>query len=186
MSKNYKKVQIGTAPKYGKRAKAVFADENIIAGDVIAIFSGDIISFDECIERIRAGKEDQADSLQVGFELDMDLDRLSNSFNHSCDPNAGHRKISELIAIRDIKKGEEITYDYSATIGPNVTTDVWTMECACGTKKCRKVIANVLSVPKKQLQSYIKAGSLQDYIKRELEIIRINGGVPPKYKKIII
>ncbi len=186
MSKSYKKVQIGTAPKYGKRAKAVFADENIKAGDVIAVFSGDIISFDECIERIRAGKEEQADSLQVGFELDMDLDRLSNSFNHSCDPNAGHRKVSELIAIRDIRSGEEITYDYSATIGPNVTSDVWTMECGCGTKKCRQIISNVLSIPKNQLQKYRKIGALQDYIKRELEIIRLNGGVPPKYKKIKI
>lgn len=186
MSKSYKNVQIGTAPKYGKRARAVFADEDISAGEVIAVFSGDIISFDECIERIRTGKEEQADSLQVGFELDMDLDRLSNSFNHSCDPNAGHRKISELIAIRDIRRGDEITYDYSATIGPNVTSGVWTMECSCGTKKCRKIISNVLSIPKKQLEKYQKAGTLQDYIKRELEIIRVNGGIPPKYKKIKI
>lgn len=186
MSISNKKVRIDTAPQYGERAKAVFADENIKTGEIITIFKGDIISFDECIERIRSGKEEQADSLQVGFELDMDLDKLSNSFNHSCDPNAGHRKVSELIAIRDIAKGEEITFDYSATIGPNVTSDVWNMECRCGSKKCRGTISNILSIPKGQVDKYRKAGALQDYIKRELEIIKLNGGKPPKYKKITI
>lgn len=164
----------------------MYAGQNIKKGQVIHLLYGDIVSFDECIERIRAGSEAQDDSLQVGFELDMILEDMGHFFNHSCDPNAGVRKISELIAIKDIKRGEEITFDYSSTIGPNVTSEVWTMECLCGSRNCRKLVSNVLSIPKKQIKHYRDSDALQDYMKRELEIIKMNGGVPPKYKKIIV
>lgn len=172
--------------KAGSRGRGVFAQEAIKRGSPIYLLSGEIVTFDECIVRIRAGEEAQDDSLQIGYELDMILEGTSHFFNHSCDPNAGVRKISELVAIRDIEKGEEITFDYSATIGPNVTEKVWTLDCLCGAKNCRKIVSNVLSIPKKQLKSYKDSDALQDYIKRELEIIKMNGGIPPKYRKIII
>jgi len=181
MIKKYPKFSIRDTGKYGI---GVYADENIKKGTLIKVFNGEIISFDECIKRIQVGMEAQTDSLQVGLEQDMDLDELSRTFNHSCDPNAGHRKIAELIAIRNIKKGEEITYDYSATIGPNIPKSLWQMKCKCGSKICRKMIGNVLTIPKKQLDRYKRAGSLQDYIKNELKIISMNGGKLPKYNKI--
>ncbi len=177
------KIQIRKTKKYGN---AVFAKEDIAKGKVIHIFSGEVITFDECIERIRAGTEAQTDTLQVGLELDMDLDEISRSFNHACEPNAGLRKISEMVAIRDIKTGEEITYDYSATIGPNIPKSLWTMDCLCEAKKCRKVISNVLTIPREQLKKYISADGVQEYIKRELEIIKLCGGKLPRYKKIKI
>ncbi|MFA5888845.1 MAG: SET domain-containing protein-lysine N-methyltransferase [Candidatus Paceibacterota bacterium] len=183
ISKKHPKFIVKDTGKYGM---GVFTDENIKKGTVIKVFNGEIINFDECIKRIHTGAEIQSDSLQVGLEMDMDLDELSRTFNHSCDPNAGHRKISELIAIRNIKRGEEITYDYSATTGPNIPKSLWTMKCKCGSKICRKTIGNVLTIPKKQLDKYKRAGALQDYIKKELEIIKKNGGKLPKYKKIII
>jgi hypothetical protein len=116
----------------------------------------------------------------------MDLDEFSRAFNHSCDPNAGIRKTSELIAIEDILKGEEITYDFSSTVGPNVPSSVWEMQCHCGSEKCRKVLGNVLSLPKVQLEKYRRAGALQDYIIEELRSIEKSGGKLPQYKKIVI
>jgi len=183
MTKKQKKFIIKDTFKHGR---GVFANQNIKKGEIIHILSGEVISFDECIERIKAGKENQDDSLQVDLEMDMDLDELSRTFNHSCDPNAGVRKVSELFAIRNIKKGEEITYDYSATIGPNIPDSLWGMKCLCKSKKCRKTIRNVLSIPKKQLDEYKKIGSLQDYMKKELNLIELAGGKLPKYNKIII
>lgn len=167
----------------GKYGMGVFANENIKKRMVIKVLTGEIITFDECIKRIQSGKEEQTDSLQVGLELDMDLDELSRTFNHSCDPNAGLSKTSELIAIKDILKGEEITYDYSATVAPNISSSLWKIRCKCGTAKCRKILKNVLSIPKKQLEEYRRAGVLQDYIKTELGIIKKLGKLP-KYKKI--
>jgi uncharacterized protein len=188
-SKNYSKNLEFKIKNTGKYGKGVFALENIKKGRIIKILSGEIISFDECIKRIKKGKERQSDSLQVGLELDMDFDTLSNTFNHSCNPNAGIRKTSELFALRNIKKGEEITYDYSATIGPNIPLSLWSMRCKCGAKNCRKIVGNVLTIPDKILQKYKKLGALQDYMKVELKKIKKdkNGKyLLPKYKKIII
>ncbi|MBD3247639.1 SET domain-containing protein-lysine N-methyltransferase [Candidatus Pacearchaeota archaeon] len=55
-----------------------------------------------------------------------------NCFNHSCEPNT---KMGEFcdVAIRDIKKGEEITTNFEAEDRP----DAEKMKCNCGSKKCR-------------------------------------------------
>ena len=59
--------------------------------------------------------------------------------NHSCEPNLGIRNKREFVALRDIKPGDELTFDYS------ITEDEieWTMNCACGEKECRKVIRSI-------------------------------------------
>ena len=170
----------------GKYGVGVFAAEDIKKGTTIATLCGEIIGFDECLKRIKAGKEEQTDSLQVGLERDMDLDEFSRIFNHSCQPNAGLRRTSELIAISRIKRGREITYDYSATVGPNIPKQLWTMRCRCRSKNCRKSIGNVLTVPKKQLDKYRKAGALQDWVRVELDEITRNGGQLPNYKRWVI
>ncbi|MFH1638985.1 MAG: SET domain-containing protein [Chloroflexota bacterium] len=69
--------------------------------------------------------------------------------NHSCDPNAGMRNDRDLIAFKDIKKGEEIFLDYAM----NNTTD-WTMECHCGSKNCRKIIGNFNMLPEETKKRY--------------------------------
>jgi hypothetical protein len=80
------------------------------------------------------------------------------------------RKRSELFALRDILPGEEITYDYSSTVGPNITADMWTMKCSCGASVCRKTIGNVLSIPEDRFHMYLKAGALQDHILAALKL----------------
>ena len=63
--------------------------------------------------------------------------------NHSCNPNTYVKfkiiAISDVYALRDIKKGEELTYDYGVTAmdGFNIK---WVMNCRCGIKNCRKKI----------------------------------------------
>jgi hypothetical protein len=54
--------------------------------------------------------------------------------NHSCDANTYVSNFCD-IAKRDIKKGEEITTDYSETM----ISDEY-MVCKCGSKNCRKII----------------------------------------------
>ena len=170
----------------GKYGIGVFAAEDIKKGTIITTLRGEVIGFEDCLERIRAGEEKQTDSLQVGLERDMDLDEFSRTFNHSCHPNAGLRKTSELIAICNIKRGSEITYDYSATVGPNIPKRLWTMRCRCGSENCRKYIGNVLTIPKQQINKYRKAGALQDWIRVELDAIARNGGQLPRYRAWVI
>lgn len=58
--------------------------------------------------------------------------------NHSCDPNvyvrttAGDRLV---VALRDIRKGEEIAYDYCIN---GYGDTIWT--CHCGSARCRRSI----------------------------------------------
>ncbi len=56
--------------------------------------------------------------------------------NHSCEANTNPMNESD-IAIRDIKKGEEITADYTKENVPNLN-----MKCNCGSKNCKGIINN--------------------------------------------
>jgi SET domain-containing protein len=53
--------------------------------------------------------------------------------NHSCEPNTNPTEKGD-VAIRDIKKGEEITTDYSKD------SEGINMKCNCGSKKCKRTI----------------------------------------------
>jgi SET domain-containing protein len=55
--------------------------------------------------------------------------------NHSCDANTHVVNFSDVCK-RDIKKGEEITGDYSEDSVPDTR-----IKCNCGSKKCRKIIS---------------------------------------------
>lgn len=57
--------------------------------------------------------------------------------NHSCDANTYSKNFCDF-AKRDIKKGEEITANYSETMAPEEC-----MECKCGSKNCKKIIKAV-------------------------------------------
>lgn len=52
--------------------------------------------------------------------------------NHSCDPNTALSGL-DLIALRDIHRGEELTIDYAAFSNP----DAAPFECVCGATNCR-------------------------------------------------
>lgn len=54
--------------------------------------------------------------------------------NHSCEANTTVKNDSD-VAVRDIKKDEEITSDYIKTKGGS------SFECKCGSRKCRKIIS---------------------------------------------
>ena len=145
--------------------KGVFAGEDIFRGGVIFILNGEMVSFDECRRKVLQGEVRVDDPLQIGEKAFLILDELSYLFNHCCVPNAGLRKRSELFALRNISKGEEITYDYSTTVAPNIDATMWTMRCKCQAKNCRKEIRNILLIPSNVLEKYIKENAVQDYMK---------------------
>ena len=72
---------------------------------------------------------------------------LASYINHSCDPNCITKYYSlkkrDIIAVRDIKKGEELTVDYSTGAiygfgkGGFVTEEGSIMKCKCGSRNCR-------------------------------------------------
>ena len=155
------KFEVKKTDRYGL---GVYALEKIENGETITVLTGEKIIEKDCDRMIDEGVLNNDDPLQIDTNFYYILDHTSHSFNHSCDPNAGLKKQSTLFALRDILPGEEITYDYSTTVDPNNFTFTTMNNCLCGSPKCRKVLGNVLTIPKDKLDFYKKNGALQDYI----------------------
>jgi SET domain-containing protein len=80
--------------------------------------------------------------------------------NHSCNPNV-YIKNKNIYAMQDIKKGQEIFFDYSINAldfdnpihGVNFS---WKMKCNCGSKNCRKIVeGNFFKLPKGLQKKYL-------------------------------
>jgi len=85
------------------------------------------------------GLDDNWHAMQVGPDLWLcsSGDCLDECVNHSCEPNAGFVTGEPvLFALRDISAGEEVTWDYSTSLGEVG----WTLKCACGSPSCRAII----------------------------------------------
>ena len=101
--------------------------------------------------------------VQIGLDLyigpSYDFD---DYINHSCDPNGGlvvNGNVAYLKAVRDINKGEEITFDYSTTLNE----DRWEMDCDCDTPLCRKRVRDFKHLPDLIRQKYIDLGVVPIY-----------------------
>jgi hypothetical protein len=151
----------------------VFAKRKIEKGQSIHLLTGELCSIEEILKRVDEGKEAESDPLEVDDEKYLDLDELSRTFNHSCDPNAFIRGKNELIALRDIKTGEEITFDYSITMNDNedkikkAGRSLWKCECRCGSKNCRGIIDQFKTLPKEVQIFYIKNKFMPDFMLKQ-------------------
>ena len=127
--------------------KGLFAGENIKKGEVIRRITG-VMKF-----KVNKNKKDALDNPNwIGVAQDqwIDPDKFFKFINHSCDPTAGVKGRFICVALRDIKEGEEITFDYS-TIEAD---DLWEMKCCCGSKKCRKNIRSIKYLPVSNFKKY--------------------------------
>lgn len=82
-------------------------------------------------------------SIQVGVDLHLesfgkdasDLGSAWRYLNHSCEPNA-RMEGRDLVALRAIASGEQVTFDYNANEWDMATPFL----CACGAAQCRGLI----------------------------------------------
>lgn len=125
---------VGPHP-YGR---GLFAARNIEPGETVLRFRGQLIDFQRSVN-----PRFERYCVQVGpdrYTLTWAPERF---INHSCDPNLGFSDERTLSAIRPIREGEELTFDYSTSMAENS----WTMECGCGTIRCRKLIGDFVDLP---------------------------------------
>jgi D-alanine-D-alanine ligase len=75
--------------------------------------------------------------------------------NHSCDANTGLDGLN-VIALRSIKKNEELTLDYSQFLDESMEP----FTCICGSENCREKIAGVPgnSVNQREQRIYVANG----------------------------
>lgn len=139
--------------------KGIVATQNITKGEIIFKFAGPILSLKEFFDKYETNDDNV---LQIDTDRFMDVIEPYVYVNHSCDPNAGVRNYGVLFALKEIKVGEEIFFDYSTT----VDDVIWSMECRCGSKICRGVIGDFLTVPHERKLYYLDNNALLTHIKR--------------------
>ncbi|MBS3075537.1 SET domain-containing protein [Candidatus Pacearchaeota archaeon] len=150
--------------------KGVFTKRPIKKGERICFMKGKICTINQMSALVDCDLEEGSDPLGIDDELYMDLDELHRSINHCCNPNSFLRGKNELIALRDIEKGEEIFYDYSTTMNDNkekiekLGGELWTMECKCNSENCRGIVSQFKDLPKNLQNYYLKNKFVPNFI----------------------
>lgn len=121
--------------KYGL---GVFATKDISVGEFISSFDGKFYEAPNAMALPNdppayAGRH--AIEYREGCWRDGQIDRIARYVAHSCDPNCGIYNLFDIVTMRDIKSGEEITWDYAMSEDSD-----FRMDCLCGKPSCRGVV----------------------------------------------
>ena len=143
--------------------QGVFANVPIEPRETIFYLTGKLIRFDEA-----AAATHGEYSIQIGIDSYVDPYSPARYLNHSCAPNSGFVDEIRLIALRQIKPGEEIQFDYSTTM----LERYWELDCSCGVSQCRQRIRDFDLIPIALQTHYLRLGIVQDFIVNEIDSVR--------------
>ena len=156
----------GFIVKKNHKGMGVYSNRNFKRNEILIKFKGKLFHKTQIPTNMH-GVNDHY--MQVGIDLYLGPSgRIDDYFNHSCKPNAGLLfKDNEiyLTAIDDIKKDEEITWDYSTTL---FDTD-WTMHCDCNEPNCRKIVSEFNLLDKDLQQKYLELNVIAPYLKHNIQ-----------------
>jgi hypothetical protein len=128
-----------------KFGKGLFAATHLAANTIVCTVKGPILSFQQTI----AFQECESHYLQVEQDQYILCEAPFLYSNHSCEPNCALNAQLQMFTLRDIEQDEELLWDYSTSM----LERHWTMECACNTPSCRKIIQDFDLLPE-LLQAY--------------------------------
>tara|TARA_B100000965_G_C19566434_1_gene747063 strand:- start:1176 stop:1622 length:447 start_codon:yes stop_codon:yes gene_type:complete len=118
--------------------KGLYASRSIKDRTKIIEYKGKIITKKKVEENPKFDNEKAIYLFNINKKYDLDGDfkfNIARLINHSCDPNCevyGTGLKVWVYAIKDIKKDEELTYDYGFSYDENYKD----FPCKCGSKKC--------------------------------------------------
>lgn len=124
--------------KSGINNLGLFAKSDIKKGEKVIEYKGRKFTHKQVEEndRFDNSKAIYLFTLNERYVLDGDTKiNTAKYINHSCDPNCEVDIIKGkiwIIAIKDIKKGDELSYDY----GFGYDADFRQFPCKCGSKNC--------------------------------------------------
>ena len=159
-----RKIQV---KKSGVHGKGVFAARDIVKGEIIIEYVGEIISAQEAEDRHPHDPNDPNHTFYFQVDDDKVIDALhgGNSarwINHCCTPNCKPEVIEDRVFIKakkDISAGSELNYDYGLIIDEPITKKLKAQyPCWCGSPKCR---GTLLAIPKKPSKRQIKSSLKQ-------------------------
>ena len=140
-----------TLRKTPGKGEGVFATKVFAANEIVMI---------GVIEKILDANDSHAS--QIAENKHVRHAGLISKVNHSCNPNCGI-KVNEtgahdFVAIRDIRVGEELTFDYAMR---NYSIEYFLMSCGCGSGNCRQKITGYKDLPESRKKDY--AGFIAPY-----------------------
>jgi|SRR3989344_3196433 len=142
-----KKIYAGKSKLHGK---GIFASRDIKKGKIVSLIKGKIVTLAVIDKRPPAYGPNW-----IGYGKNKWINTLYpfDTINHSCNPNVGIKGSRTVVALRNIKKEEELLIDYSTT----ESDQPWKLDkkCKCGNKGCRKVVKSIQFLPKKIYNKYM-------------------------------
>ena len=124
--------------------RGLYAAMNIKKNTKIIEYKGKIITVKETETNPKFDNDKAIYLFNLNKKYDLDGDFKYNTarlINHSCDPNCEVDGVGLklwIYAVKDIKKNDELTYDY----GFSFDKDYKDFPCRCGAKKCVGFIVN--------------------------------------------
>lgn len=140
--KDSDKIEVRGGTKFGN---GLFAKENISKDEFVVGFYGMIYPAETALDLPEICRNHA-----IQFEEHKFIDSLlARNINHSCNPNCGLKGLFDVVAMRDIKAGEELTWDYAMSEDSN-----WRMKCKCGEKNCRGIVGAYSLLPEEIRDRY--------------------------------
>ncbi len=145
MKKELKKIYVGKSKIHNK---GIFAGSNIKKGEIVFIIKGKLVKF-----FVHNKKDALYGPNWVGISKNIWIDpnKPSKYLNHSCNPSCGIKGKVNVVALKDLKKGDEILIDYSII----EEEKLWYMNCNCGNKNCRGKVKSIIHLPIKTYKKYL-------------------------------
>lgn len=160
---SYISPRLEVRPVLEKGGQGMFAVEAVTAGELLVVWGGELRTSDQ-INSLQDGNNCHGLQVDEGVYLWSIRDGDAGDYvNHSCDPNAWVSGQISLLARRDIRAGEEITFDYATTDA----SDYDTFECHCGSALCRGMVTGQ-DWQRADLQERYQ-GHFSAYIQRRLD-----------------
>ena len=138
-----RRIQARTSKVHGR---GVFAVEAIAEGETIIEYVGELINWKEALRRHPhdPSQPNHTFYFHIDDERVIDANVGGNSsrwINHSCDPNCEADEEDGRVfikALRNIRPGEELSYDYGLVIDEPYTRKLKAeYPCWCGAQNCR-------------------------------------------------
>ncbi len=163
------------SPKTEKRGsdiegRGLYTKEAISKGEIVVIKGGYIMTKaqrDKVEEKLGPAEIQVTEDLFIGPTTRMERDGGMMHLNHSCEPNLGVQGQIVFVALRDIVKDEELTFDYAMT-----DDEAYEMRCGCGATNCRGVVTGRDWMKKEVQQKY--DGYFSWFIQRRIDAQQIN------------
>lgn len=142
--------------------QGLFAAEDVREDTVVEKLEGRVVRYDQIPMK----------DLRYAFEIDRDRWIVPTSaarfINHSCDPNCYLAENLEVLTLRDVQKGEELTIMYNeitleAYMKAGSVLPEWdqrrSFDCACGSNKCiGRIDRYVVTIPEDPNSSGVGLG----------------------------